>query len=103
MPGRLIPHLACACLTLSTISSSLPQSKPAGDPGGVFPSQEMLVYDIQWRLIDAGDARLILEPKRSSGQTEWQSKLHLESSGLVSRLYKLDDNYDLEMEGDFCA
>ena len=103
MPGRLIPHLACACLILSTISSSLPQSKPAADTGGVFPSQETLVYDIEWRLIDAGDARLSLEPKRSSGQTEWQSKLHLESNGLVSRLYKLDDNYDLEMEGDFCA
>jgi hypothetical protein len=86
MPGRFIPNLACACLALSTVSSSLPQS---------FPSQETLVYNVQWRLIDAGEARLIQEPKRS--------KLHLESSGLVSKLYKLDDNYDLEMEGDFCA
>jgi uncharacterized protein DUF3108 len=86
MPGRLIPNLACACLALSTTPSSLPQS---------FPSQETLVYNIQWRLIDAGEARLTQEPKRS--------KLHLESSGLVSKLYKLDDNYDLEMEGDFCA
>ena len=86
MPGRSISHLACACLALSTIPSSLPQS---------FPSEETLVYDIQWRLIDAGDARLTQEPKRS--------KLRLESSGLVSKLYKLDDNYDLEMEGDFCA
>jgi hypothetical protein len=86
MPGRFIPNLACACLALSTISSSLPQS---------FPSQETLVYNIQWRLIDAGEARLTQEPKRS--------KLHLETSGLVSKLYKLDDNYDLEMEGDFCA
>src|ERR1700676_927402 len=86
MPGRFIPNLACACLALSTSSPSLPQS---------FPSQETLTYSIEWRLIDAGVARLIQDPKRS--------KLHLESSGLVSRLYKLDDNYDLEMEGDFCA
>jgi hypothetical protein len=86
MTGRFIPNLACACLALSTIPSSLPQS---------FPSEETLVYNIQWRLIDAGVARLTQEPKRA--------KLHLESSGLVSRLYKLDDNYDLEMEGDFCA
>jgi hypothetical protein len=86
MPGRFIPNLACAWLALSTVSSSLPQS---------FPSEETLVYNIQWRLIDAGEARLIQEPKRS--------KLHLESSGLVSKLYKLDDNYDLAMEGDFCA
>jgi hypothetical protein len=60
-----------------------------------LPSAETLIYNVQWRLIDAGDARLTQEPKRS--------KLHLESSGLVSKLYKLDDNYDLEMQGDFCA
>ena len=86
MPGRLIPNLACAGLALFTPSSSLPQS---------FPSRETLVYNVMWRLIDAGEARLIQDPK--------QSKLHLESTGLVSKLYKLDDNYDLEMEGDFCA
>ena len=86
MPGRFIPNLACACLALSTSPPSLPQS---------FPSQETLTYSVEWRLIDAGLARLTQDPKRS--------KLHLESSGLVSRLYKLDDNYDLEMEGDFCA
>jgi hypothetical protein len=86
MPGRFIPHLAWGCLALSTAPASLPQS---------FPAQETLVYNVQWRLIDAGDARLSQEPK--------QSKLHLESTGLVSKLYKLDDNYDLEMEGDFCA
>lgn len=86
MPGRFISHLGCACLALSSAPPSLPQS---------FPSPETLVYSIQWRLIDAGEARLTQEPKRS--------KLHIESSGLVSKLYKLDDNYDLEMQGDFCA
>jgi hypothetical protein len=86
MPGRFIPYLACACLALSTPPPSVPQS---------FPSQETLVYNIQWRLIDAGDARLTQDPKTS--------KLRLESSGLVSKLYKLDDSYDLEMQGDFCA
>jgi hypothetical protein len=95
MQGRFISHLAWACLALSTASTSLPQSKPANDPPVTIGAQETLVYNIQWRLIDAGDARLIQEPKRS--------KLHVESSGLVSKLYKLDDNYDLEMQGDFCA
>ena len=69
----------------------------------MFPSTETLAYNIQWRLIDAGEAHLQLESKRSPGQPEWQSKLHLESAGLVSKLYKLDDHYDLDMEGDFCA
>ncbi len=95
MPGRFISHLSCACLALSTVSSSLPQSKPVNGAPGTFPSQETLVYSVEWRLIDAGEARLTQDPKRS--------KLHLESTGLVSKLYKLDDSYDLEMEGDFCA
>jgi Protein of unknown function (DUF3108) len=95
MPGRLISHLAGACLALSTVPSSLPQSKPASEAVGTFPSQETLVYSVEWRLIDAGEARLVQNPQ--------QSKLHLESTGLVSKLYKLDDTYDLEMEGDSCA
>jgi Protein of unknown function (DUF3108) len=95
MPGRLISHLAWACLALSTVPSSLPQSKPASEAAGMLPSQETLVYNVQWRLIDAGEARLTQDPKHS--------KLHLESTGLVSKLYKLDDSYDLAMEGDFCA
>jgi len=95
MPGRLVSHLAWACLALSTATTSHPQSKPVNDPLSAFPSQETLVYNIQWRLIDAGDARLTQEPK-------W-SKLQVESTGLVSKLYKLDDHYDVAMQGDFCA
>jgi len=95
MPGRLISHVAGACLALSTVPSSLPQSKPASEPAVTFPSQETLVYSVEWRLIDAGEARLIQNPKHS--------KLRLESTGLVSKLYKLDDTYDLDMEGDYCA
>jgi hypothetical protein len=95
MPGRLISHVAGACLALSTVPSSLPQSKPASEAAVTFPSQETLVYSVEWRLIDAGEARLIQNPKHS--------KLHLESIGLVSKLYKLDDTYDLDMEGDYCA
>jgi len=95
MPGRFISHLACACLALSTVPSSLPQSKPVNEAPGTFPLQETLIYSVEWRLIDAGEARLTQDPKRS--------KLHVESTGLVSKLYKLDDSYDLEMEGDFCA
>jgi hypothetical protein len=95
MSGRLISHLAGACLALSTVPSSLPQSKPVSEAVVTFPSQETLVYSVEWRLIDAGEARLVQNPT--------QSKLHLESTGLVSKLYKLDDSYDLEMEGDSCA
>ena len=103
MPGRLIPHLACACLALSTSPPSLPQSKPGLDPSLTPSSKETLTYSIEWRLIDAGNARLTIEPKEVAGKTGLESKLHLETIGLVSKLYKLDDNYDLVMERDYCA
>lgn len=102
MPGRLIPHLACACLALVTVPGSLPQSK-SPDPAPVPLTPETITYSIEWRLIPAGTAKLTIDPNVSSGSAVWLSKLHLETIGLVSKLYKLEDNYDLKMERDYCA
>ncbi len=88
---------------LLAVSSSLPQSKAGGGAPSTFPSQETISYSIEWRLIYAGNARLTLEPKTLAGKQDWQSKLHLESGGLVSKLYKLDDNYTVQMGDQFCA
>jgi hypothetical protein len=68
-----------------------------------FPAAETLTYNIEWRLIYAGSARLSLEPAVLANQHKWQSNLHLESGGLVSKLYKLEDTYDAEMVDQFCA
>jgi hypothetical protein len=82
---------------------SFPQSK-AGSSGSVkLPDHETISYNIEWRLIYAGNARLSLDPKPSAGKQDWQSKLHLESGGMVSKLYKLEDNYTVQMEDQFCA
>jgi len=90
-------------MLLASSSSSLPQSKAAGAAPATFPTQETITYDIEWRLIYAGNARLSLDPATSAGKQDWQSKLHLESGGLVSKLYKLEDNYTVQMENQFCA
>jgi len=101
MPASFFPRLAAACsLLLASSPASLPQSKVDGTP---FPSQETISYTIEWRLIYAGNAKLTLEPKPAADKTDWESKLHLESAGLVSRLYKLEDNYTVKMENQFCA
>jgi len=55
-----------------------------------FPFPENLYYSVQWRLWYAGSARLTL---RSERDQEWQSALHLESAGLVSKLYTVNDDY----------
>ena len=103
MPGSFIPPLTCACLALFAVLPSLPQSQPAGGARAAFLDHEILSYSIEWRLIYAGSARLSLQPKASTLRPEWQSQVHLESAGLVSKLYKLNDNYSVHWEDQFCA
>ncbi|MGI8746228.1 MAG: DUF3108 domain-containing protein [Bryobacteraceae bacterium] len=67
-----------------------------------IPASETLSYSVEWRLINAGGARISISP-RQDRNSQWESKLHLESSGLVSKLFKLDDNYRVEMHDQFCA
>lgn len=82
-------------LLLVCVPSALPQSYS-------LPSQELLSYDIEWRLVTAGKAQL-----------EWSSdaaqphggglKLHVESVGLVSKLFRVDDEYTAQLKGTLCA
>ncbi|HYL75267.1 MAG TPA: DUF3108 domain-containing protein [Bryobacteraceae bacterium] len=102
MPGSTT-RLACACLALLATPPSLPQSSPASSSLAPFPTQETLSYNIEWRLIYAGSAQLRLLAERSANKPSWQSKLHIESAGLVSKLYKLDDNYTTDVDNQFCA
>jgi Protein of unknown function (DUF3108) len=95
--------LVRAGLALALTSSSFPQSFTAGSSPASLPSRETLNYEVEWRLIYAGNARLSLDSKGPAEKNEWEAKVHLESAGLVSKLYRLDDNYDVEMRDQFCA
>jgi hypothetical protein len=64
-----------------------------------FPTTEALTYSIEWRLIYAGSAHIVLRP----AATGWNSRIHVESGGMVSKLYKLDDNYSAELQSAFCT
>ena len=61
---------------------------PSGDVG-------KLSYSIEWRLIHAGDA--VLDAHGSEGH------LKLDSAGLVSALFKVEDVYSVRYEQGFCA
>jgi Protein of unknown function (DUF3108) len=111
MPGRLPPRLIGACLALLLPLHSHTQSVLLADgisskafEGALapFPSAEKLSYDIEWRLIYAGSAELSLAPKPGD-PGQWDSRLHIESGGLVSKLYKLDDTYSAAMDNGFCT
>jgi len=56
---------------------------------------ERLSYTAEWRLIHAGN--VVLEAGPSS------AVLKVESAGLVSTLYKIDDNYRVQFDSPFCA
>ena len=103
MPGRFPPRLTCAFVALLAVPSSQPQSKAAVNEPSAFPSPETLSYTVEWRLILAGDAHLSLEPRKWNDKTEWEFKLEVESGGLVSKLYKIDDKYQMTMEDQICT
>jgi len=80
---------------LFLLAALLPTTSTAATPG------ESLYYGIEWRFIYAGNASVTL--KRAPDHTESVS-VHLQSAGLVSRLFTLDDTYYAELNGDtFCA
>lgn len=62
-------------------------------------SRATLQYGIEWRLVRAGQARLQWIPQASG----YFADLHLESAGLVSKLYKVNDQYRVQMTPELCA
>src|SRR5947209_88843 len=75
--------------------------EPAGvhaqspSPSTAQPASESLEYSIEWRLITAGIAKLNLAGSHIT--------LKLESSGLVSKLYRVDDVYQSNYDPGFCV
>lgn len=87
-----LPRCAPIVCALATLLSASP---PAEGPG------ESLSYGIEWRFVYAGNASVTLA--RGPDHTE-NVAVHLQSAGLVSRLFTLDDTYTAQLTGDaFCA
>src|SRR5687768_3678486 len=66
------------------------------------PTREAFFYKVEWRLITAGKARLEWNaaPEPATGS---QARLHLESVGLVSKLYKVEDDYTAIVNQALCV
>jgi hypothetical protein len=86
---RLLPVVAF----LVSIPSAAPQSS-------VLPAKESFQYSVEWRLITAGRARVDWTPLPRAG---WDVKLHLESAGFVSKLFKVEDDYSASLNQGLCA
>lgn len=70
--------------------------------GAGLPAKESLSYNIEWRLFNAGKAKVDLTTT-STPRPESQIKLHLESTGFVSKLFKVEDDYTSQMNGNLCS
>lgn len=110
---RAIPawlRIAAAAFALSAcIALAFPQSSgtPRDEPAAGSLAHEILTYAIEWRLIPAGTARMTWTPApRPPGSVMPESgevRLHLESAGLVSRLFRVEDEYAAALGPGLCA
>lgn len=99
MLGFRIPRQLPVALLLCALAPSSPVSGQANGPGH---HTESLTYNIEWRLITAGTAKLQVAPRTGAAGAS-QLTLHLESTGLVSKLYKVEDLYTANLEAGLCS
>jgi Protein of unknown function (DUF3108) len=101
VPALLL--LACWLVLGQSSKPPLPISGPTVPHSGDHPSasppsahpKEKLTYGVEWRLIRAGTVTVERDPHRGS--------LHLESAGIVSTLFRVDDVYTVNYEDSVCA
>ncbi len=62
-------------------------------------TKETFSYQVEWRLINAGRTDLTW----THGPAGFQGQLKVYSAGLVSRLYRVNDLYEVSGNGELCA
>jgi hypothetical protein len=103
MPGsRLGTRPVLVLVALLSVPAHSPQSAQAQTPGPT-PARQVLSYNVEWRLVEAGKARLIWNQSSQASRPGWHINLHLESAGMVSKLYKVNDDYTADLTNDFCV
>lgn len=64
---------------------------------------EALSYRVEWLRIHAGNARLSWSRAPSGGAPGWRASLDLESAGLVSTFYKVNNRYSSILDDQLCV
>jgi len=93
---------ATGLLLLLTSASASPQAGAAASSATVQPP-ETLDYQIEWRLIPAGIAHLTWAAVPNSAANNTEIRLHLETAGLVSRLFRVGDDYTALLAQNLCS
>ena len=64
---------------------------------------ETLHYSVDWRLIPAGTAVVSLKPNAPGTNQGYKAEVRINSSGLLDKLFHVDDTYRADYEGGYCA
>jgi hypothetical protein len=89
-------------LSLSCPPPELLAAEP--EPSAHFIQQaETLQYSVQWRVFNAGAATLRITPDGVAEHPRWRSRVHLESTGVIAEFFRLSDDYEVNLEDNFCA
>jgi hypothetical protein len=78
-----------------------PGALAAQDASKIPAAHETFDYAIEWRLIAAGTAKMTWAAANPPAPGEL--RLHLESAGLVSRLFRVDDDYTASIGPNLCT
>lgn len=100
--GRLMPVLMVSAVLLRV--AGLGQAADgASSRVDERSKRETYSYTVEWRLIDAGKVNLTLTHGGTPQYPSIHSELTLESTGLVSKLYKVNDKYFGNYDTNLCA
>jgi len=104
MPLPSISGRAALLLSILLLALLAPRANTQA-PGTAFvpPAKENLSYTVEWRFIHAGNVRISLGRLAGGGETAFQAGVELESAGLVSRLFKVDNHYTVALSNQLCA
>ena len=78
-------------LALAGVLAMLSQPGSAAELSG----SDKLTYNVEWRLVRSGT--VVIQPGTTEG------RVHLESLGLLSALFKVEDQYTVHYDGNYCA
>jgi hypothetical protein len=93
---RFVAGAVPVLLAASWVLVALPAPKPSpADSDLPFTGSGKLTYNVEWRLIHAGTAVV--------DATDSEGRVNLESAGMVSALFKIEDTYSVRYDEPFCA
>jgi hypothetical protein len=94
IPGQSVPGQSPPGQSLKAPAPGAEAAAHQTSPPSTLP-KEKLTYAVEWRLIRAGTVVVERSPHQAS--------MHLESAGIVSTLFRIQDVYTVNYEDSVCA